>query len=126
MILFITTAVKTSNPTWIEAYCTSGYYVNPVFFHCIFVQGLKMRRDSELEHLFLLLTFMLLATSFHAFKGMLEFALLHRITLLNVTSKSACTILNNNYLCIVKVNVHTISYCFLLYVCIVFTPVPSN
>jgi hypothetical protein len=38
---------------------------------------------------------------------------------------NACTLLNNNYLNIVTFNLYTLS-CFLLYVCIVFTPVPSD
>jgi hypothetical protein len=39
-------------------------------------------------------TFKILATPFHAFKGMLQCALLNRIMLLNVVSTSMHTVIN--------------------------------
>jgi hypothetical protein len=50
---------------------------------------------------------------------------LHGIMLLDFASMNACILINNNYLNIVKFNLYAVS-CFLLYVCIVFTPVPSD
>lgn len=71
------------------------------------------------------MTFMLPATNFHVFKGMLEFTSVHGIMFLNSTSRCARIIVNSSYLNTVKFSVRIVS-CFLLCVCKTITPVPSN
>jgi hypothetical protein len=45
--------------------------------------------------------------------------------LINASNTRVCTILSNNHLNIVKFNMHVVS-CFIFYVCVVFTPAPSD